>query len=159
MCRGINSKPVLGTIFEPQPNGDGFLKGFLRETPRQYLVLFPAPFRQTFARFQQCPFTLFWGRVPLLKYYRRKGTLILTSLLEDLVCEEFMTCPTIWTFGGSTKEKGPIIPTFVKGLSGGIPKESRFPLFDLNQIRPVACLDMGIEGSMRSSWISPRSMP
>ena len=32
----------------------------------------------------QAPCTLFWGRVPLLKIdYRKKGTLILTSLLED----------------------------------------------------------------------------
>ena len=44
--------------------------------------------------FDTCPFSpLFWGRVPLLKYFLQKqvGTLILTSLLEDLV-EQQTSC-------------------------------------------------------------------
>ena len=36
---------------------------------------------------QWCPFTLFGGRAPLLLGYRKTGTLILTSLLEDLATE------------------------------------------------------------------------
>ena len=32
----------------------------------------------------RCPFTLSWGRVPLLNRLQKVGSLILTSLLEDL---------------------------------------------------------------------------
>ena len=51
------------------------------------------------------PFTLFWGRVPPQKIdYMKKGTLILTSLLEDLevtgdpfwICQEQMQQPGEW---------------------------------------------------------------
>ena len=75
-ARGLNARPQAAQV------GGGHLLGPLVE-----------PFYQ-----------LFWGRVPLLKDYRKKGTLILTSLLEDLVWVPWSFEGPEVGLGGSQKE-------------------------------------------------------